>query len=537
MAASLKMSDDKQETEIEEGANTSTNASPRPSCLTPDRQALADSIMESVKASVSKLRRGDPPTIYIVPQIIRRVKEVAYEPRMVSIGPYHNGKERLQGMEENKLLYLHSFLSRNPDHRLVDYLEAIEELKDKARSCYSEKVGPLMGNEFVKMMVLDACFIVEILLRFYPRCRKMKLVKQQREELEQNEEDLGLISAMKKFLFHSNGFEDPILSTIGMVYLLGCDMLLLENQIPFFLLQHIFKMACPVKVPHLLEKMALDFFESRSMPWNEKIEMNDSYYHLLHLFHSHLLLTPTNSKEEPNLSCIPKFKLKPNLSCIPKIKPVLNKLKNLLPCSNKAPLLNTKRRRMIPHATDLQLAGFKFKKNEKSNNILNVKFSHGVLEITPFLIGDNSETLFRNLIAFEQCRLKAKFHVFTTYLVFMDCLVNTSKDVALLHHNGIIDNLPGSDDDVTHLFNRLCIGIFHNFKGSYLSDVKDNVQKHCENKWNKWRASLKRDYFTNPWSFISLMAASILLLLTITQTFFTVFPYYRPRSQFLIIMF
>ncbi|XP_058083072.1 UPF0481 protein At3g47200-like [Magnolia sinica] len=294
IAASLKMDDDIHEIEIEEGANTSTNASPRPSCLNPDRQALADSIMESVKASVSKLRRGDPPTIYIVPQIIRRVKEVAYEPRMVSIGPFHNGKERLQGMEENKLLYLHSFLSRNPDHRLEVYLEAIEELKDKAQSCYSEKVGPLMGNEFVKMMVLDACFIVEFFLRFHPIEYKQRLLRQQSEELKQNEEDLSLISAMEKFFFHSNGFEDPIRYAIGMVNLIRYDMLLLENQIPFFVLQHIFKMACPANVTHLLEKMALYFFDP-FMPTNKEIDIKDnSYYHLLHLFDSHLLLTPTN---------------------------------------------------------------------------------------------------------------------------------------------------------------------------------------------------------------------------------------------------
>ncbi|XP_058084070.1 UPF0481 protein At3g47200-like [Magnolia sinica] len=185
---------------------------------------------------------------------------------------------------------------------------------------------------------------------------------------------------------------------------------------------------------------------------------------------------------------------------------------------------------MIPCATDLQLAGVKFKKIKKSNNILNVKFRHGVLEITPFKIHYYSEALFRNLVAFEQCYPGADTY-FTTYLMFMDFLLKTSKDVALLHHNGIIDNYyHGSDDDVANLFNRLCTGAFHTFEGSYLSDLHDNVQKHCENKWNMWRASLKRDYFTNPWSVISFIAALFLLLLTFTQTFFTVFPYYGPRS-------
>ncbi|XP_058084100.1 UPF0481 protein At3g47200-like [Magnolia sinica] len=365
-AASLMMDDDIHE--IEEGANTSTNASPRPSCITPGRQALADSIIESVKASVSKLRRGDRPTIYIVPQRIREVKEVAYEPKMVSIGPYHHGKKRLQAMEEHKLLYLHSFLSRNPNHRLEDYLKAMEELEDKARSCYSDNIGP---NEFVKMMVLDACFIIELFLRLFPR--------EQIEELFRQQRDLSPLPEVPEFFFHSDGFEDPIFDMTGTVEYTVSDTLLFENQIPFFVLQRIFIMACPANVPHLLAKMAHYLFDG-FMARNKKIEIKDSYHHLLHLFHLHLLPTPTIRKEVPNLS-----------------------------------LTIYEPREMIPCATDLQHAGVKFKKNEKSNNILNVKFSNGVLEITPFVIHDQSDTLFRNLIAFEQCCLESKFHVFTTY--------------------------------------------------------------------------------------------------------------------------
>ncbi|XP_058084079.1 UPF0481 protein At3g47200-like [Magnolia sinica] len=498
--------------EIEEEANKSTNASRRPSCLTPGRQALADSMMISVTAFVSKLRRGDPPTIYIVPQRIQQVNKVAYEPQMVSIGPYHHGNKSLQGMEENKWLYLHSFLSGKPNHRLEDYLKAMEELEDKAGSCYSDNIGSQVGNEFVKMMVLDACFIVEIFLMFHPI--------EQWEELKQNEEDLGLLSAMdQEFFFHSNRFEDQVLHTKRKVDLIGYDMLLLENQIPFFVLQRIFITACPVNVPDLLEKMALHFFH-RFMPMNKKIELEDRYYHLLHLFRSHFIPTPTDHGKEHNLLCNPI------------IKYVLNKLKNLLiflPSSKETSLPITEPPKMIPCATDLDLAGVKFKKNEESNSILNVKFSHGVLEIPLLSIDDGSETLFRNLVAFEQCWPNATDH-FTTYFWFMDCLVNTSNDVALLHHNEIIDHRLGSDEDVAQLFNRLCTGIFHDPEESYLWDLHQNVQKHCKNKWNRWRAILKRDYFTNPWSFISLIAASILLLLTITQTFFTIFPYYRPRS-------
>ncbi|XP_058084072.1 UPF0481 protein At3g47200-like [Magnolia sinica] len=501
--------------EIEEEANTSSNAPPIGRCLTPGRQALADSMMKSVTASVSKLRIGDPPTIYKVQQRIRQVNEVAYEPQIVSIGPYHNGKERLQGMEEHKWIYLHSFLSPNPDHRLEDYLEAIEKLEDEARSCYSEKVGPQMGDEFVKMMVLDACFIVEFFLKFNHLNQMADWLKEKEQLLED--------------------FKDPILNTTGMMFLVGYDMFLVENQIPFIVLQCIFMMACPVNLPHKLAEMALDFLD-QFMHRNKEILIKDSYCHLLHLFHSHLIPTGTHSKESNStIESIPNKM--PNLSCNHTVESVLNKFKNIrrfFPSSNKPQLAISNnpspvRIMIIPCAAELQLAGVKFKKKEKYSSILDVEFSNGVLEIPPLSIYDYSNVLFRNLVAFEQCYGKAKSH-FTTYFWFMDCLVNTSNDVALIHRNEIIDHGLGSDEDVAQLFNRLCTGIFLNCEESYLSDLQQKVQKHCKNKRNKWRAILKRDYFINPWSLISLIAASILLLLTITQTFFTIFPYYRPRS-------
>ncbi|XP_058082510.1 UPF0481 protein At3g47200-like [Magnolia sinica] len=452
MAASFM--DDTYEIEVE--ANTSTNASPRRRILPPGRQALANSMMKSINASVSKLRHEDPPTIYIVPRKIRQIKNDAYEPDIVSIGPYHHGKKNLQRMEEHKWRYLHSILSRNPNHRLEDYLEAIEELEDKARSCYSDNVGPQMGNEFVKMMVLDGCFIVELFL-------KLKEEK-----------------------------EDPIFSTIWMLSLIGYDMLLLENQIPFFVLQRIFKMACTVDELFLysLPELALDFFKD-FLYRNKEIPIMDSYHHLLHLLQTHVI--PTGE--------------------------------SYLPCNHKVESIPNKWRNPVKY---LRSKGVKLKKKEKWSSILDVEFKNGVLEIPPLQIDGSTNTLFRNLVAFEQCYSEATI-CFTTYVSFMDCIINTSKDVALLYRNGIMDNMLGSDQEVAHLFNQLCIGTF-DYPINYLSGLYCDVQKHCNTKWNLQWASLRRNYFTNPWASLSSIAAVILILVTIAQTFYTVYTYHRPSS-------
>ncbi|GLU00182.1 hypothetical protein SLE2022_175650 [Rubroshorea leprosula] len=92
---------------------------------------------------------------------------------------------------------------------------------------------------------------------------------------------------------------------------------------------------------------------------------------------------------------------------------------------------------LIPSATRLKEAGVKFQKAE-SRNILDVKFNKGVLEIPPLLISPSTETIFRNLIIFEQCSLCMPR--VTSYAILLDCLVDTSDDVHLTNGIGILDN-------------------------------------------------------------------------------------------------
>ncbi|KAJ6713127.1 hypothetical protein OIU79_009176 [Salix purpurea] len=61
----------------------------------------------------------------------------------------------------------------------------------------------------------------------------------------------------------------------------------------------------------------------------------------------------------------------------------------------------------------------------------------------------------------------------------------------------------------------------------YYAQVFERVEMHCARRHNEWMAKLRRDYFNNPWSLISFLAALSLLLLTFLQTLFTVMSYYK----------
>jgi len=60
--------------------------------------------------------------------------------------------------------------------------------------------------------------------------------------------------------------------------------------------------------------------------------------------------------------------------------------------------------------------------------------------------------------------------------------------------------------------------------------VQWKVNDHCRKRRNKWRAMFMNNYLSNPWVFISLVAAIILLIATIMQTIYTVVPFYTRKD-------
>lgn len=144
-----------------------------------------------------------------------------------------------------------------------------------------------------------------------------------------------------------------------------------------------------------------------------------------------------------------------------------------------------------------------------------------------FIVGTKS--LFSNLIAFEQCHIDSTKDI-TSYIIFMDNLINSSEDVSYLHYCGIIEHWLGSDAEVADLFNRLCQEVFFDPKDSYLSKLSDEVNYYYSRRWNALKATLKHRYFNNPWAYFSFFAAVILLVLTLVQSFYAVYAYYKPPS-------
>ncbi|KAI7998489.1 UPF0481 protein [Camellia lanceoleosa] len=115
--------------------------------------------MEETKALVDEAA-----CTFRVHEGLRNANEKAYTPILISIGPYHRGQPKLLAMEKRKEHYLELLLQHNNNLHREDYLDSMKKLEGKARKYYAVPVDHLDSDEFVKMMLYDACFVIEFLL-------------------------------------------------------------------------------------------------------------------------------------------------------------------------------------------------------------------------------------------------------------------------------------------------------------------------------------------------------------------------------------
>ncbi|KAI3925969.1 hypothetical protein MKW98_028105 [Papaver atlanticum] len=437
-------------------------------------------------------------SIHRVPEKFHKMTEPSqYKPQVISIGPFHRKDQSLKAMEDLKLFYAHHLLTRTAEKNIKEEVvattsrpinldspgtlvkkpgwvtildECIQSIKKKEpeiRDCYSEAID-LSSGEFVDMMVIDGLFIIEDFIRAFAGR--------------------------------------------------SIDLLLLENQLPFFVLQCLFDhIALPDQFPKTVFLWMMVFhrlkFCLRMLPTEKNLveraqplpeECQDAK-HLLDILCILLQPSPQSDKHvlEANLPSSSTWKIQKNIALLEKF--------------NRGACASTNHEyevHLIPRATDLKRAGVRFKRGSQKADSMSFKFSSdGIFEISPISIDDGTDTILRNIIAFEQ--LYSGRSDMSCYAVLMDCLINSVEDVEILRQVGIINNHLGCDEDVVNIFNKLCVDVFPD---SRYNSTTHEVNKFYNQSWSTWKAMLKSEYFHNPWAIVSVFAAVLLILLTLTST-------------------
>ncbi|KAL9428076.1 hypothetical protein AB3S75_030131 [Citrus x aurantiifolia] len=415
--------------------------------------------------------------IYRVPRALRRKNEEAYTPKVISIGPLHHGKDELADMEKQKKRYIIEFDKRIRAEKWQQLINFIEENEKGIRNSYEEN-SELKKPEFITMILYDAVFIIELFLRRWERSD-----------------------------------DDFLLKRACLANTVWLDLQLLENQLPFFVLDGLHKLASPYLDPKNDDRsfiaLSCEFFRhcKASEEINVKAEDILHFTHLSRYFKTRKAPEPEKEKRDEKK--------------------------------------RDEEKRDLPCAAKLQGSGVQFKCISEKASLLDINFEErkwlGIpclkvaeLQIPRIEVEDSMESLMRNLMALEQCRYPRETIV-CNYVYFMDTLIDTDEDVNKLAEAGIISNSLGESARIAKMFNDLCLEItldgsnslgesdrIVKMYGSHYAGIIKKLKNHYDDPWNHAKATLKTTYFSNLWKGTGTVAALLLLVFNLIQAIWSI---------------
>ncbi|MED6207584.1 hypothetical protein PIB30_036989 [Stylosanthes scabra] len=433
------------------------------------------------------------PCIYKVPKSLFTVKRDAYTPLLISIGPLHHGRKQLKPMQDLKHQYRDSFRSRlvplQKEHLLEDY-EAILKSEEKTiRSCYQQL--PELKESFVDIILLDSVFIMELFLREHEnncRCKN-----------------------------HINK-EDYITTRPCLSKSIQRDLLLLENQIPMYVLEKLYKLV-HFKNPTNFLDLARSYFGY----WYPRSEPTEDFNNLPQILHFTDLIRCSYIPEPKHLSYSNHNNQNTNNNN--------NKKKKHQDCC------------FIRTASKLNAAGVSFEKVQH-RRLLDIRFEtrpfYGWLlcfgclpfpcakyfkariQFPELRVDHRTECVLRNLIAFEQCHYPEEPYI-CNYVSLVDSLIHTKDDAELLVEKEAIVHELGSDKEVATLVNSLCRHVVTN-KTCY-HKLMGELNEHYNSNWKWTMGTLRRVYFRDLWRCSSTFVGIAVFI-------FAIFNFYRVIRGF-----
>ncbi|KAK6260900.1 hypothetical protein SCA6_015374 [Theobroma cacao] len=383
--------------------------------------------------------------IYKVSRRIRAANDEAYTPQLISIGPVHHGNKNLAPMERQKERYYEKFFERTSEETKKKFESYMEKEVQRIYRCYDiQFVFELEAPKFKKIILRDAIFIVVLFL--------------------------------VKVAEHIIDEDDFLIRRLLLTVELPTDLMLLENQLPFFVLEDLYYLA----------------FGNTDRPF---------FLGLARYFFSVCHYLSFKEKKVAHFTDLIRYHVVENC-----------------PSISYPGLQNTK------NATMLHEAGVKFR---GKYSFRSVKFEKGVLEFPSICVTYETDITFRNLIAFEQYHYPNDAH-FASYVQLLDSLIDTEEDVDILVKEGIIENKLSSSAALANMINNVAVGIVNT--SFVYGDIGWNLNNYYANSWNRRMATLKHVYFNDLWRGTATVAAFIVVLLTLTQTLLAILDRAMPTK-------
>ncbi|KAJ0566768.1 hypothetical protein HanPSC8_Chr06g0248821 [Helianthus annuus] len=380
----------------------------------------------------------------------RRNREY-YEPAVVSLGPYHYRRAHLAEAEEYKLITLEEYSSSTRETIDTLYNRVFEVVHD-ARKCYIDgSTHAYNDDEFNLMMLRDGCFVL-----FFIEC-----VSVGSSRLLLNNEYLGAL-----------GFANVI-----------HDIFLLENQIPFVVLEVLLTLKFPDdKGEDILNGFFNYLKYGEVVIMDEKVLGNKQPLHLLELYRSYFITLPISLG--PGSTNISKY---------------------------------VKQNRVFPSATELKSQWIFLRSISDDDIAFHSHCCYGVLELPRRAIFSGTKAIYLNMIAYESCAHNPNDFRVSTYVRIMKSLIIQHDDVKELKKKGILIHNLGRDEHVVKMYDEFEVPACNFYFFDQFLLVFEN---HLDRKYKTWTGELITDYFSSPWKTVALLAAIAVLFTSFLQTYF-----------------
>ncbi|KAF7151683.1 hypothetical protein RHSIM_Rhsim02G0207900 [Rhododendron simsii] len=415
-----------------------------------------------------------------VPLSMRKCEKTKgyFDPRVISIGPYHHGKKELQNAERIKPIIAQLYIL-NSGRNMDEFRQNILGIVDVARSYYLEgSTDKYSDQEFAEMMLLDGLFSSA-----YIECTTLGY------------HDETIIHELKKHL----GLRD--------FYIMGTDVqFLIENQLPLQVIELLMSLksnnnnltkilATRWAVSHLFASMKQDMGELnreiRELLDSKRIDCKK----LLH--YPELFWLQQNKFSESNHDCETS-----NVTCMWDSLFSFRSITEL-----KAKGIYVRRSTVYDQRT------IKFRP---------FFFFFGVLELSPVMVVPEFIMIISNQIAYEWTPNNPNRQPTMAYVNFMKSLISSAEDVKELRAKNIVFSSCTSDEEVVRMIDN--IPTIRTEDSNIYGKVKRRIQNHYNNKAKTWIAELIHNYFNSPLAFITFLAATAVIIMSFLQTDFTINP-------------
>ncbi|KAG6642889.1 UPF0481 protein At3g47200-like [Carya illinoinensis] len=420
------------------------------------------------------------PKIQKVPLLLRDHQHFAkyFEPRIVALGPIHHGTEKYQPAEKYKLIMTNCFVKESGKDDEVLYNVVKKNIK-QLRQCFQQEVTKNYSDQALAwMLFVDGCAILQSMhCAATSACKDWKM----------------------KYDLMAFGTQ---------------DLFLLENQLPYQLLQDLMDSSANKGE---LEKSITKFMYSqiildgKAKPSMDKLGITETPIHLLDRLRTLMIISKSRSstpgedkgredkiKEEQDGAAPPTRKSKTEIMPMESYS-----YRNVVELRSAG--IHVK-----PSDADL-LTTITFK---KPNHI----FSTAKLILSPIKVDDSMGPKFLNLIAYEMCPDFYNKLEITSYILFLDSLIDNIHDVTRLRNEGVLTNHLGSDEEVARLFNEIGTDLVPDPEA--YREVRNDIQTYYNSKLNKWIAEARHEHCRTPWTVLAVSAAILILGLTFLQTWF-----------------